>query len=147
MLICLAHNQQTHFNINLQENSAIYQDVFNCIPNDNIHSRYDGDDLPFPNWSRFYVLCLIRHSACRAALRQSIGQCKEKIGHNTIDLGIAPKKIEIRKDETDAATDPLERLSSVKGHLVSFPLDFMCQEDLRPMLIESEFYASPQVFH
>lgn len=43
--------------------------------------------------------------------------------------------------------DPMERLGSVKGHLVSFPLDFMLKEDLRPVFKESEYYASPQVFH
>lgn len=43
--------------------------------------------------------------------------------------------------------DPMERLGSVKGHLVSFPLDFMLKEDLRPVFNESEYYASPQVFH
>lgn len=35
----------------------------------------------------------------------------------------------------------------IKGHLVSFPLDFMSQEDLRPYFSESEYYTSPQVFH
>lgn len=44
--------------------------------------------------------------------------------------------------------DSLTKLKSVKGFLVSFPLEFMSQEqDLRPMFIEGEFYASPQVFH
>lgn len=68
-----------------------------------------------------------------------MAQWKEKHGHTTIDLGIAPEK-----PTTD---DPMERLKSVKGFLVSFPLRFMCQEDLRPFFNESEFYASPQVFH
>ncbi|KAL5565959.1 hypothetical protein UlMin_029123 [Ulmus minor] len=106
-----------------KENSKIFQDVFSCIPNDLIHSR--------------------------AALRQSMAQSKEKLGHTTIDLGIAPEKLELNKngESTMGATDPMEKLKSVKGHLVSFPLQFMCQEDLRPFFNESEFYASPQVFH
>ena len=41
----------------------------------------------------------------------------------------------------------MDRLQLVRGHLVSFPLDFMCQEDLRPYFSESEYYTSPQVFH
>lgn len=72
---------------------------------------------------------------------------KEKLGHTTIDLGIAPSKLESYQDGNIKATDPMERLESVKGHLVSFPLDFMCIEDLRPVFKESEYYASPQVFH
>ncbi|XAR48677.1 Phospholipase D [Bertholletia excelsa] len=93
-------------------NTVIYQDVFSCIPNDLIHSRI--------------------------ALRQCMAYWKEKLGHTTIDLGIAPGKLE--------CADPMERLESIKGHLVSFPLDFMSEEDLRPVFNESEYYAS-QVFH
>ncbi|PON89548.1 Phospholipase D1/D [Trema orientale] len=104
-----------------KENSTIYQDVFSCIPNDLIHSR--------------------------AALRQCMAHWKEKLGHTTIDLGIAPEKLESYEDGKVKLIDPMERLKSIRGHLVSFPLDFMCQEDLRPFFIESEFYASPQVFH
>ena len=77
-----------------------------------------------------------------------MGYWKEKLGHTTIDLGLAPEKIiETCEDGEAKLTDPIERLKSVKGHLVSFPLKFMCQEDLRPVFNESEFYASPQVFH
>jgi phospholipase D1/2 len=73
---------------------------------------------------------------------------KEKLGHTTIDLGIAPEKIERNENGEIKMMDPIERLKLVKGHLVSFPLDFtMCQEDLRPVFNEGEFYASPQVFH
>lgn len=72
---------------------------------------------------------------------------KDKLGHTTIDLGIAPIKLESYQDGSIRGTDPMERLKSVKGHLVSFPLDFMCKEDLRPGYKESEYYASPQVFH
>lgn len=43
--------------------------------------------------------------------------------------------------------DPMEKLQMIRGHLVSFPLDFMCNEDLRPGFSEGEFYASSQVFH
>lgn len=76
-----------------------------------------------------------------------MNQRKEKLGHTTIDFGIAPEKLETNANGEIKVTDPMARLKSVKGHLVSFPLQFMCQEDLRPVLIESEFYASPQVFH
>ncbi|KAL5701060.1 phospholipase D [Ranunculus cassubicifolius] len=102
-------------------NTMIYQDVFACIPNDLIHSRI--------------------------AIRQSMVYWKERLGHTTIDLGIAPEKLESYQNGDIKTTDPLERLESIRGHLVSFPLDFMCQEDLRPVFNESEYYASPQVFH
>ncbi|KAM1171543.1 hypothetical protein ACFX1X_022137 [Malus domestica] len=102
-------------------NTAIYQDVFYCIPNDFIQSR--------------------------AAFRQSIAFWKERIGHTTIDLGIAPDQIESFQNGDVQRANPMERLESVKGHLVSFPLDFMLKEDLRPVFNESEYYASPQVFH
>ncbi|XP_073104639.1 phospholipase D zeta 1 isoform X2 [Elaeis guineensis] len=104
-----------------KSNTMIYQDVFSCAPNDLIHSR--------------------------AAFRQSTACWKEKLGHTTIDLGIAPDKLESYQNGDIKVTDPMERLQSVMGHLVSFPLDFMCNEDLRPVFNESEFYASPQVFH
>ncbi|KAL7080895.1 hypothetical protein ACP275_14G006500 [Erythranthe tilingii] len=102
-------------------NTTIYQDVFSCIPNDLIHTR--------------------------VSLRQCMSFWREKTGHTTTDLGIAPNKLESYKDGDITGTDPMERLKSVKGHLVSFPLDFMCKEDLRPVFNESEYYASPQVFH
>lgn len=73
-------------------------------------------------------------------------QWKEKLGHTTIDLGIAPEKLESYQDGNIKGTNPMERLDSIKGHLVSFPLEFMCKEDLRPVFNESEYYAS-QVFH
>ncbi|KNA07417.1 hypothetical protein SOVF_171600, partial [Spinacia oleracea] len=102
-------------------NTMIYQDVFACIPNDLIHSR--------------------------ASLRQNVAHWKDRLGHTTIDLGVAPKKLECYQNGTLKDTDPVERLESIKGHLVSFPVDFMSQEDLRPVFNESEYYASPQVFH
>lgn len=71
---------------------------------------------------------------------------KEKIGHTTIDLGIAQEKLESYHDGDIKNVDTMERLASVKGHLVSFPLEFMCQENLRPAFNESEYYAT-QVFH
>ncbi|CAL1397298.1 unnamed protein product [Linum trigynum] len=102
-------------------NTTIYQDVFSCIPNDLIHSR--------------------------AALRHSLSSWKEKLGgHTTIDLGIAPETLESYLNSDIQGTSPSERLEAVRGHLVSFPLDFMCKEDLRPVFNESEYYAS-QVFH
>ncbi|XP_051179064.1 phospholipase D zeta 1 [Lolium perenne] len=105
-------------------NTAIYQDVFLCVPNDHIHSR--------------------------AQFRQSLAHRKEKIGHTTIDLGVALEKAEIIQEDGDmvvVGTDPAGRLQAVRGNLVSFPLEFMCQEDLRPFFSESEYYTSPQVFH
>ncbi|KAK6911613.1 Phospholipase D/Transphosphatidylase [Dillenia turbinata] len=103
-------------------NTMIYQDVFSCIPNDLIHSR--------------------------AALRQSMVHWKEKLGHTTIDLGIAPKKLESYNCGEVEVTDTMERLQSVRGFLVCFPLEFMRQAvDLRPVFNEGEFYAGPQVFH
>ncbi|KAJ0976302.1 hypothetical protein J5N97_018267 [Dioscorea zingiberensis] len=108
-----------------EKNTRIYQEVFACIPNDHIHSR--------------------------AAIRQNTTYWKEKLGHTTIDLGVAPEKLEPLQNgdnEANKDTDPLERLKAVKGHLVLFPLKFMCQqEDLRPFFNEGEFYASAQVFH
>ncbi|XVF38771.1 hypothetical protein REPUB_Repub20aG0130800 [Reevesia pubescens] len=102
-------------------NTTIYQDVFSCVPSDLIHSRL--------------------------VLRQSIAFWKERLGHTTIDLGIAPEKLESYQNGDIKKTDPMDRLKAVRGHLVSFPLDFMCKEDLRPVFNESEYYASPQVFH
>ncbi|KAG6756928.1 hypothetical protein POTOM_037227 [Populus tomentosa] len=101
-------------------NTMIYQDVFSCVPSDLTHTR--------------------------AALRQSTAFWKDRLGHTTIDLGIAPQKLESYQNGDMKNTDPLERLQSVRGHLVSFPLDFMCKEDLRPVFNESEYYAS-QVFY
>lgn len=69
---------------------------------------------------------------------------KEKLGHTTIDLGLAPEKLD---SLTDGRIESMEVLKRVRGFLVSFPLHFMCQEDLRPMFSESEFYTSPQVFY
>ncbi|EPS58396.1 hypothetical protein M569_16417, partial [Genlisea aurea] len=103
-------------------NTTIYQDVFSCIPNDLIHSR--------------------------SSLRQCMSFWRDKIGHTTIDLGIAPENLESYRDgDAAVACDPMARLEGVKGNLVSFPLDFMCKEDLRPGYKESEYYASSQVFH
>ena len=83
----------------------------------------------------------------RVSLRQCFSYWKGKLGHATIDLGIAPDKLESYQDDDVKGIDPMERLQSVKGHLVCFPLDFMCKEDLRPVYKESEYYASPQIFH
>ncbi|KAK8689373.1 hypothetical protein V6N13_088094 [Hibiscus sabdariffa] len=104
-----------------ESNSKTFQDVFACIPNDLIQSR--------------------------AALRQDMAYWKEKLGHTTIDLGVAPEKVESTENGETKTVDPMERLKYVKGHLVVFPLKFMSQEDLRPVFNEREFYASPQVFH
>lgn len=104
-----------------KQNTKIYHDVFSCIPNDSIHSR--------------------------SALRKSVSHWKEKLGLTTIDLGVAPERLEITENEETKVIDTMEKLKSTKGFLVSFPLEFMCQEDLRPVFLESEFYASPQVYY
>lgn len=130
----------------------IYHEVFSCIPNDGIHSRYnycyESFSAPFGFWyshplNRFATIPI----NCRAALRQCKAYWKEKLGHTTIDIGIAPEKLHSYENGKMNIVDSMERLKSVKGHLVSFPLEFMCQEDLRPVFNESEFYTSPQVFH
>ncbi|CAI0404922.1 unnamed protein product [Linum tenue] len=103
-----------------EENAKIYQEVFACLPNDLIHSR--------------------------GSLRQNMNYWREKLGgHTTIDLGIAPPELERHKNGETRTV--MERLRSVRGLLVSFPLEFMRQEDLRPVFNESEFYASSHVFH
>ncbi|XP_047331779.1 phospholipase D zeta 1-like [Impatiens glandulifera] len=104
-------------------NTMIYQDVFGCVPNDTIQSRH--------------------------AFRQSMNHAKEKVGHTTIDLGVAPEKLEIFEEgkEKSIMMDPIEKLKDVKGFLVLFPLEFMKEENLKPVFVESEFYVSPQVYH
>lgn len=78
----------------------------------------------------------------RAALRHNVALCKDKLGHTTIDLGIAPEKLKT------CGSDSWEMLKETRGHLVCFPLHFMCNEDdLRPGFVETEFYTAPQVFH
>ncbi|XP_035817227.1 phospholipase D family protein isoform X2 [Zea mays] len=104
-----------------KENTVIYHQVFSCVPNDHIHSRYQ--------------------------FRQSFAHRKEKIGHTTIDLGVALENLETQQEGDLACAKPMERLQDVRGHIVCFPLEFMCQEDLRPFFSESEYYTSPQVFH
>ncbi|KAF3600584.1 hypothetical protein F2Q69_00039159 [Brassica cretica] len=97
-------------------NTDIYDKVFSCIPNENIRSK--------------------------AALRHNVALCKDKLGHTTIDLGIAPEKLK------PCGSDSWEMLKETRGHLVCFPLHFMCnEEDLRPGFVETEFYTAPQVFH
>lgn len=73
---------------------------------------------------------------------------KQKLPYTTTDLGVASEKLEFHENGELVTMDPATKLESVRGHLVSFPLEFMKQEeDLRPMFIEGEFYASSQVFH
>lgn len=97
------------------------------------------------------ILCSLVSEAipnsCRYQFRQSIAHRKEKIGHTTIDLGVALENPETQQDTDLACVNPMERLQAVRGHIVCFPLEFMCQEDLRPFFSESEYYTSPQVFH
>ncbi|TYG90486.1 hypothetical protein ES288_A12G186000v1, partial [Gossypium darwinii] len=70
-------------------NTTIYQDVFSCVPSDLIHPRL--------------------------ALRQSIAYWKERLGHTTIDLGIAPTKLESYHNGEVKQVDPMERLKSGKN--------------------------------
>lgn len=84
---------------------------------------------------------------CRSELRQCMNHWKDKLGHTTIDLGVAPDKLEVQDNGQVVVVNTKEKLKSVKGHLVSFPLEFMREEDLRPVFMETEFYTSPQVFH
>lgn len=102
-------------------NTTTYQEVFGCVPNDLIHSR--------------------------SAFRQSMSHWKDKIGHTTIDLGVAPEKLESCEEGDIKLTDPRDKLKLVRGHVVLFPLEFMRQEDLRPVFLETEYYTSPQVFY
>lgn len=85
----------------------------------------------------------------RSALRQSMSHWKQKLKHTTIDLGVAPQKLEFYDENGEIEVlDPAIMLRSVRGHLVSFPLEFMSEEDdLRPKFIEGEFYITSQVFH
>ncbi|XP_021742611.1 phospholipase D zeta 1-like [Chenopodium quinoa] len=102
-------------------NALIYDVVFGCAPNDRIHSKN--------------------------AFRQEMSQLTESIGYTTIDFGVAPQVVKFNEDGMLKTLDPLEMLKSVKGNIVCFPLEFMKDEDLRPMFHEGEFYTSPEVFH
>ncbi|KAJ0080599.1 hypothetical protein Patl1_22329 [Pistacia atlantica] len=79
-----------------KENTIIYQDVFDCIPNELIHSR--------------------------AALRQSMSQRKEKLGHTTIDLGIAPEELETYKNGEINLMDPNGTIEVCEGTSCFLPL-------------------------
>ncbi|KAI7733481.1 hypothetical protein M8C21_033721 [Ambrosia artemisiifolia] len=118
-----------------KENSQIYQDVFSCIPNDSIHSRLVNLRSKTPWFLKLVEetrTCLqvrlgrVKSSLIIYAFRQSMNSWKEKFGHTTIDLGVAPEKLEEN-------IPPMEIMKR-----------FMCHEDLRPMFSETEFYASPQ---
>lgn len=88
------------------------------------------------------MILLITLLKYRTALRQNVSLSKDKLGHTTIDLGIAPERLK------PCGSDSWERLKEIRGNLVCFPLQFMCdQEDLRPGFNESEFYTASQVFH
>lgn len=104
-------------------NTAIYKDVFGSIPDDSIRSR--------------------------VVLRQAISLRKDKISHNTIDLGIGSSNGAPPSSPQDhRPSDPDQNcIDAISGHLVFFPLKFMAEEDLRPVFKESEYYASSQIFH
>ena len=76
-----------------------------------------------------------------------MSQLTENLEYTTIDFGVAPQVVKFYEDGLLRTSDPSEMLKSVKGHIVCFPLDFMKDEDLRPMFHEGEFYTSPEVFH
>ncbi|CAK9208184.1 unnamed protein product [Sphagnum jensenii] len=107
-----------------ESNTKLYDSVFGSIPSDSIHSR--------------------------VALRLAVAQQKEKVGHTTIDLGIAPKDpdqgVVLNKGEGLSMSQE-SCIDAICGHLVFFPLEFMADEDLRPVFKESEYYASAQIFH
>jgi phospholipase D1/2 len=104
-----------------RNNTSIYQAVFECIPADTIHSR--------------------------AALRQAAAHRKEKVGHTTIDLGIALEQDFNEEISSVGCRGHETQLNAVHGHVVNFPLHFMSEEDLRPVFKESEYYAFPQIFY
>lgn len=99
-----------------QMNTVIYDKIFGCIPNDSIHSR--------------------------TALRQALAKEKDKLGHTTMDLGMAISNVPVTFNGFSDLS-----ASSVRGLLVCFPLHFLEEEDLRPVFKESEYYASAQIFH
>ncbi|KAL5138709.1 Phospholipase D zeta 1 [Glycine soja] len=101
--------------------------------------------LAFPT-IRYTQVDFSPFSSSIAALRPSMVHWKEKLGHTTIDMGIAPDELVCHENGEIKTIDPIHRLKSVK-HLVSFPLEFMREEDLRPAVIESEFFVAPQVYH
>ncbi|KAL0348053.1 UNVERIFIED_CONTAM: Phospholipase D zeta 1 [Sesamum angustifolium] len=71
-----------------ESNTKIYQDVFSCIPNDTIKSR--------------------------STLRQSMSHWKQKLRHTTIDLGVAPDKIEFYQNGERIVMEPMTKLKSIK---------------------------------
>ncbi|XP_024516571.1 phospholipase D zeta 1 [Selaginella moellendorffii] len=104
-------------------NTGLYDTIFGCIPNDSIHTR--------------------------TQLRQIISSRKEKEknGHHvSIDLGVADDSSHAG-GEAPFFSSNATMVEGIRGHLVCFPLNFMCDEDLRPVFNESEYYASPQVYH
>lgn len=102
-----------------QKNTAIYDRCFGCIPNDYMRSR--------------------------TALRQAVAKEKEKVGHTTIDLGMALEEPHVLSNQM--SDESKESVDAIRGLLVCFPLQFLDEEDLRPVFKESEYYASAQVFH
>ncbi|KAH7435558.1 hypothetical protein KP509_06G069300 [Ceratopteris richardii] len=97
-------------------NTVIYDKIFGCIPNDFIRSR--------------------------TTLRQAAAKQKEKLGHTTIDMGMAINEIPVQFNGFSDLS-----VASIRGLLVCLPLLFLQEEDLRPVFNESEYYASAQVFH
>jgi phospholipase D1/2 len=81
-----------------------------------------------------------KHCPSRSALRQAQLAQKVKAKEDQTRDQI-PEAVSSSSSEVD------KLLAAVKGHLVTFPLDFMRDEDLRPAFRESEYYASQQIFH
>ena len=75
-------------------------------------------------------------------MRHAFFKEKEKLGHTTIDLGMAIEESPVKCNGSSTIS-----VDDIKGHLVLFPLRFLEEEDLRPVFKESEYYASAQVFH
>ncbi|XP_057538983.1 phospholipase D zeta 1-like isoform X2 [Amaranthus tricolor] len=138
-------------------NTIVYETVFGCTPNDQIHSKYALFFLSSPPLKKLWT-CNLKYSFLNApiwchnplyrnAFRQKMSQLTENLEYTTIDFGVAPQVVKFYEDGLLRTSDPSEMLKSVKGHIVCFPLDFMKDEDLRPMFHEGEFYTSPEVFH
>lgn len=75
-------------------------------------------------------------------MRQALAKEKEKLGHTTIDLGMAITDVPVQYNGFSDLS-----ASSIRGLLVNFALHFLEEDDLRPVFNESEYYASAQVFH
>ncbi|GAQ88090.1 Phospholipase D zeta [Klebsormidium nitens] len=100
-----------------KSNTAIYEAALLCIPSDAIHSR----------------------SALRQAEAAQKAKAKEDVSRDQMT--------ESKPSTSSLSSEVDGLLDAVRGHLVTFPLEFTRDEDLRPAFRESEYYASQQIFH